>query len=281
MTTVSALQMVSVPDIHQNLATVDKWLSTHHVEGEHLVVLPECFAFFGGKDKENQSIKSNIGEGVIQEKLLELAKRYQCWIVAGTIPTTAVKDDEVLPDKFSATSLLINSHGRIVADYQKIHLFDVDVADNTRSYRESDSTLAGNKVVVVDTPFGKLGMAVCYDLRFSGLFQSMRESGAELFVLPSAFTNVTGKAHWLPLLQARAIETQCYMVAANQGGEHQNGRETYGHSCIIDPWGRIRQQAEYGEAIISDTIDLVELDAVRAKMPIQAHNRFNTEIKTL
>ena len=159
-----------------------------------------------------------------------------------------------------------------------MHLFDVDVADKTASYRESDFTQAGDDVVVVATPFGKIGLTVCYDLRFSGLFSALTRQGAEIILVPSAFTVPTGQVHWQPLLKARAIETQCYVIAAAQYGTHQNGRQTYGHSIIISPWGEQIATLESGVGFISGYADLNQLNKIRRDMPVQSHQRFREHL---
>ncbi|HDY93615.1 MAG TPA: carbon-nitrogen hydrolase family protein, partial [Pseudoalteromonas sp.] len=166
----------------------------------------------------------------------------------------------------------------LVATYNKIHLFDVNVDDQTGSYRESDFTQAGSDVVVVDSPFGKIGLTVCYDLRFSGLFNELVRQGADIILVPSAFTVPTGQAHWQPLLTARAIETQCYVVAAAQHGTHENGRQTYGHSIIISPWGNILSELPTGTGFISCSADLDQLQKIRRDMPVQSHQRFREHL---
>jgi len=162
-----------------------------------------------------------------------------------------------------------------VARYDKLHLFDADVADSRGRYRESDDYAAGSQVVVADTPLGRLGMSVCYDLRFAELYTALRAAGAELISVPSAFTAVTGEAHWTALIRARAIETQCYVLAAAQGGEHPGGRITHGHSSIVDPWGRLLCQQPSGEAALLAERDAIEQAAIRQRMPVQRHRRFS------
>ena len=173
------------------------------------------------------------------------ARDLRLWIVAGTLPLPPEGQPEA---KANACSLLIDEHGERVARYDKLHLFDVDVADARGRYRESDDYAFGQKIVVADTPVGRLGLTVCYDLRFPELYTALREAGAELITAPSAFTAVTGAAHWQVLVRARAIETQCYLLAAGQGGVHPRGRETFGHSAIVDPWGRVLAERPQGEA---------------------------------
>lgn len=272
------LQMTSTPDVKENLAFVRSALlekSRTLGAGLHgsIVVLPECFACFGGKDNLNLGIAEETGNGSVQLELADIAKEFGIYLVAGSFPTKSQNKN-----KFLATCLVFDPSGMLIADYQKIHLFDVEVDDNTGSYRESDSTQAGNKLVVFDTPAGKVGVAICYDLRFPGLFQELRSLGANTIVLPSAFTELTGDAHWLPLIQARAIENQLYMVAANQNGVHQNGRQTFGHSVVVSPWGNILVNAERQNGLFGAALDMVKLQEIRSKMPVFVHNQFKSRL---
>ena len=216
-------------------------------------------------------VAEDKGQGPIQAELRRMAAHYGVWLVSGTLPLKTAD-----PNKMTASSLLINNQGQLVTEYQKIHLFDVQVADNTRHYEESKYTQAGEHVVVADTPFGKLGMAVCYDLRFPGLFQAMGQ--IDLLSLPAAFTQTTGQAHWHVLLRARAIELQCHVVAANQGGTHSNGRQTYGHSCIISPWGELQAEIRYGAGLITAPLDTQAQHRIRQHMPVYQHNKFRSHL---
>src|SRR5690606_33236023 len=189
----------------------------------------------------------------------------------GTIPLPPDARPEA---KAHACSLLIDEHGERAARYDKLHLFDVDVADSRGRYRESDDFAFGERVVVADTPVGRLGLTVCYDLRFPELYSRLRMAGAELISAPAAFTAVTGAAHWQVLTRARAIETQCYLLAAGQGGSHPDGRETFGHSAVIDPWGRVLAEQPLGEAVLLASRDAAEQEAIRQRMPVARHRRF-------
>lgn len=269
-----AIQMTSSPVVEDNLLFVENQLQDLPEQRPCLVVLPECFACFGGSDKDMLNITEERNYGPIQQKLKDLAKQYNIWLVAGSMPLKAHQ-----AGKFTASCLLINNIGDIVAEYQKIHLFDVQVADNTGSYLESRSTQAGNTLVVVDTPFGKLGLAVCYDIRFAGMFAAMNHiAQLDLIALPAAFTKTTGQAHWHALLTARAIENQCYIVAANQTGEHRNKRQTFGHSCIISPWGEKIVELPNATGMVYAPIDHPLLADIRAKMPINQHNKFRSHL---
>jgi predicted amidohydrolase len=272
VTNLVAVQMCSTPDVDVNFAMLNAELNKLPSDRPTLVVLPECFACFGAGDKALLAIAETPGNGPIQRKLSQLAKKYAVWLVAGSIP---LKTNN--PDKFTASCLLIDDQGDIKHEYQKIHMFDVQVADNTGSYLESRVTQAGKQIVVADTPFGKLGLAVCYDLRFPGLFAQMSElSQLDVIALPAAFTYATGKAHWQALLAARAIENQCYVIAANQTGTHANKRKTFGHSCIISPWGETLIEITQAPGVVQSQLDNTLLADIRRKMPVHQHNKFRS-----
>lgn len=260
--------MTSSPNPQDNLKTIEQLLSQLPAARPQVVVLPEACLCFGAGDKRQRELAELMGQGPLQQRLAALAAEHNIWLVAGTVPII----DAPAAEKFSAASLVFNPEGECVARYNKMHLFDVDVADNTRSYRESAWTEAGQQVVTVSTEFGTLGLAVCYDVRFPELFRALRRQGADILVLPSAFTQVTGAAHWHVLTRARAIEQQCFMVAAAQAGEHANGRQTYGHALVIDGWGRVLNEADGHQAqLISHAVDLQELDKIRRDIPVDNH----------
>lgn len=271
----SAIQLNSSPEPEQNFARVAEYLSQLPSHPQHLVVLPECFAVFGGVEGLNLRYQAPLGDGIIQQSCMELARKFAVYLVAGSQPTAS-------PDaaRFATSSILFDPQGNIIADYQKLHLFDVDVADSTGSYRESASTYPGNKTTLVSVSELKLGLTICYDLRFPGLAQALSAAGMNVLSVPSAFTRVTGEAHWHTLLRARAIENQCFVVAPGQTGIHANGRETYGHSVIIDPWGTVLADAGTEPGWVSVEVDLTASAALRQKMPVQLHNRFYSELKT-
>lgn len=267
----AVIQLISTPDVEQNLTQIAQQLAVLRDDcptQEMLVVLPECCLMFGRSEAVIKTFAEPVGDGAMQDALAKLAQKYNVYLVAGTIPLQA--DD----GRSLAASLLFDPQGAVLAQYNKIHLFDVEIADGIGSYRESDNTQPGQHLSVIDTPFGRIGMAVCYDLRFSSLFRAMRQAGADIFVLPSAFTKITGEAHWELLLRARAIENQCYMVASNQGGTHANGRETWGHSMIVNPWGEITAQLTTGTAAISSPLDRDAQSAIQQKMPMIEQERF-------
>ncbi|WNC68120.1 carbon-nitrogen hydrolase family protein [Thalassotalea nanhaiensis] len=273
MARLTAIQLQSVPDVVENLTCIETILSTLPTSDEHLVVLPEACLYFGGKDGKQIEFAEPLGKGFMQKRLAELAEKYNVFLLAGTIPLQSAQ-----ADKFTASSLLFSPQGELVNDYQKIHLFDVDVADSEKSYRESALTLKGEKLSVSILPSFKLGMTVCYDLRFPELFRALTEQGADVICVPSAFTKVTGQAHWQALLQARAIENQVYIVAAGQEGEHLNGRQTYGHSMIINPWGEIVAMKDEGVGYVSSEFDRQLIKKIRADIPVARHNQFSVKL---
>lgn len=232
-----------------------------------LVQLPENAVVFGNREAV-QEVAEPLGTGPVQDCLAQWAKQLGIWLVVGSMPTRIEHSD-----KLHASCLVFNEQGERVACYHKLHLFDVDVADGHGRYRESATFMPGNELCVVDSPFGRLGLSICYDLRFPELYRALRDQGADILMVPAAFTRVTGKAHWLPLLQARAIENQCYVLAAAQVGEHAGGRQTWGHSLILDPWGEMCACLPEGEGLISASLDQHRLDSVRRQMPVAQHAR--------
>jgi len=270
---VAAVQMASGPNVKANLEEAEKLIKTAVQQDAELVVLPENFAIMGLSEMDKVAIAETAGEGPIQQFLSQQASKHGVWIVGGTIPV-----ESGVTGKVYSASLLYNDSGDMVARYDKIHLFDVLLEDSNESYNESETIESGDDIVVVDTPFGKLGMAVCYDLRFPELFRAMADVGMEICVLPSAFTSLTGRAHWESLLRARAIENLCYMVAPDQGGYHKNGRETYGDSMIIDPWGVVLNRLPHGTGVVVSDIDLEKLRKTRKNFPALQHKRLDCKI---
>jgi deaminated glutathione amidase len=268
----AAIQMASGPSVSSNLLEAEKLIAEAVKVGAKLVALPENFAMMGDREKDKLDVKEVDGTGPIQHFLSTTAKKYGAWIIGGTIPI-AGKDE----NKVRAACLIYDDRGERVARYDKQHLFDVSVPGSDEVYRESDSIERGDQLLVLDSPFGKLGIAVCYDLRFPEYFRKMVAQGMEILVIPSAFTARTGSAHWEVLLRARAIENLCYVIAPNQGGFHLNGRKTYGHSMIIDPWGLVLDCYKTGSGFVSADIDLEKLAKVRSAFPVLEHRRFNCD----
>lgn len=265
MARVALIQMVSSVKVAENLQQIEQYMTQAKNEQVELVVLPENFAFMGMNDTDKLQIAEVEGQGPIQEKIRQLAKKLGLWVIAGTIP---IKDKG---SKVRASCIVYDDQGSKVARYDKIHLFDVRVSDH-EAHQESLSTERGNELVVVDTPVGCIGLTVCYDLRFPELFQQLVAKGAQIFTVPSAFTAVTGLAHWDVLVRARAIENLCYALAPNQGGQHENGRQTYGHSMVVEPWGKVIVQKETGAGLITTDIDLQRLQQLRRHFPCIDHH---------
>jgi nitrilase len=266
MNGIAAIQMTSGPDVAANLAQVQPLLEEAAAAGARLAVLPENFAFMGLRDVDKRAIGEAAGCGPIQDFLATTASRLRLWIVAGTIPLRAGDDGRV-----AAASVVYDADGNQVGRYDKIHLFDVDIPGRGEHYRESAHVAPGSVAVVIDTPVGRLGLSVCYDVRFPELFRQLSAAGAQILTVPSAFTSPTGRAHWETLLCARAIENLCYVVAPAQSGFHPNGRETYGDSMIVDFWGRVLQRLPRGRGFITAQIDLQRQAEVRLSFPALQH----------
>ena len=268
MARAALVQIVSSTKVIDNLNQVEQFMKQACDEQADLVLLPENFAFMGLKETDKLQIAEVYGQGPIQQKISQLAKQLGLWIVAGTIPLKGTGS------KVRASCLVYDKKGQCVTRYDKIHLFDVNVSPN-ETYQESMSIERGHELAVVDTPIGKIGLTVCYDLRFPELYHQLMLQGAQIFTVPSAFTAVTGLAHWEVLLRARAIENLCYIVAANQGGRHENNRTTYGHSMIVDPWGKILVQKVTGSGIVIADIDLHYQQELRRNFPCLEHHVLN------
>ena len=269
MSKCAAIQMASSPNIRSNLLEADKLIGEAVNAGAKLVALPENFALMGEHELDKVKAREIDGEGPIQDFLSNVAKKYGVWVIGGTIPLAGDSDNKV-----KASCLVYDDRGERAGRYDKIHLFDVSVPDTDEEYRESDSIEPGSELIVLETPFGKLGLSVCYDLRFPELYRKLAAQGAEILVVPAAFTAQTGAAHWEVLLRARAIENLCYVIAPNQGGFHINGRKTFGHSMIIDPWGVVLDCNKSGGGFVCAEIDHERLEKVRTAFPVLQHRRF-------
>ncbi len=266
---VAAIQMTSGADVPANLEQACSSLEEAARLGAQLAVLPENFAFMGLADADKRAVAEAEGAGPIQDFLSQSASRLKLWIVAGTIPLRAGPDGRV-----AAACLVYRSDGGRAARYDKIHLFDVDIPARKESYRESAHVAPGSQPAIVDTPVGRLGLSVCYDIRFPELFRSLSSAGAQILTIPSAFTAPTGRAHWETLLRARAIENLCYVIAPAQSGFHANGRETYGDSMIVDYWGRILRRLPRGTGCVVAELDLAAQAEVRETFPALRHRIF-------
>ncbi len=270
---VAAVQMTSSADVPANLAQASNCIADAAAQGAGLVVLPENFFFMGRSESERlaytETDSATPGEDTpLQAFLSAEAARHGLWLVGGTIPLAG--ND---PGRAFSASLVYRPDGSRAVRYDKIHLFDVTLPGGKTEYRESGSTLAGEKAAVAPAPFGGLGVAVCYDLRFPELFRIMSASGATIMAVGAAFTATTGEAHWETLVRARAIENQAVVVAAAQGGHHAGGRHTWGHSMIVDAWGRILAERDQDPGVVIAEIDLSAQDALRNEFPALAHRR--------
>jgi deaminated glutathione amidase len=276
---VAAIQMVSRDDVSENLDNAYRLLQSAADSGAQLVLLPENFAYMsaGGGLSVSEGVYTqgkDPAQFPIQFSIQSWARELNLWLVAGSVPLSHRPDGTPVPDNRTRQACLVyDASGEFRARYDKIHLFDVEVADAARHYRESATIEPGELPVNVSLPSANLGLSICFDLRFPGLYQFLSASGAEIFVVPSAFTYATGKAHWLSLLRARAIENGCFVIAANQGGEHSSTRNTWGHSMIIDPWGDVLAQAEGGEAVVVADLKSKTMKEIRTKMPLLSMRR--------
>lgn len=259
---VAALQMVSTPDVARNLADARRLIAEAAGEGAQLVLLPEYFCFMGHRDTDKLALAEPYQDGPIQHFLAEAARRHGIWVIGGTLPLKAPEPDRVLN-----TTLVFDPSGNEAARYDKIHLFNFEKGDE--SFDEARTIRAGDTVVAFDAPFGRVGLSVCYDLRFPELYRRMGDCA--LIVVPSAFTYTTGRAHWETPLRARAVENQCYVLAAAQGGKHENGRRTWGHSMLIDPWGEIVAVRDVGASVVLGAIDPQRIADVRQSLPAWRH----------
>ncbi len=263
----AAIQLASGPHVTGNLDAAAEQMRNAVRQGAGLVVLPENFSLMPKHQRDRLHSAEAFGHGRVQDFLSRQARKLGVWLIGGTI---ALKTSH--PEKVRSSSLVYDDSGECVARYDKMHLFDVSL-QNGETYRESDVFEAGDRTAVVDTPFGTLGMSICYDLRFPELYRELTRKGAEIIVVPSAFTAMTGRAHWEPLLRARAIENQCYIIAAAQGGFHTSGRETWGHSMIINPWGEILDAKQTSAGVVVADIDMSFLKTVRNSLPALEHRR--------
>ncbi|MGD2168075.1 MAG: carbon-nitrogen hydrolase family protein [Gammaproteobacteria bacterium] len=266
---VAAVQMCSQTEPQRNLLQAEDLLAQAAAQGARLAVLPENFSYLGAQDADRLVAAEHPDDGPAQTFLAEQARAHSMWIVGGTVPIRSPDSGRVF-----SRSALIAPDGSVRARYDKLHLFDVDVPDKaTESYRESDTTVAGDGPVVGEADFGRIGMTVCYDLRFPALFHRLSVLGMDMLVVPAAFTVPTGRVHWHALLQTRAFESLTYVVAAGQWGEHANGRLTWGHSAIFSPWGECLGMLESGVGVVCADVNFDRQRELRRKFPVLAHRR--------
>jgi deaminated glutathione amidase len=264
----AAVQMTSGTDVERNLDEARRLVAGAAAEGAELAVLPENFSFLGAADADRLAVAEEPGSGPAQAFLTEAARAHGLWIVGGTIPILHS------PGRAYSRSLLVDPAGKVRAGYDKIHLFDVVVpGSEAESYRESAKTVPGQAPTAAATELGRIGMLVCYDLRFPALFHRLGVLGVDILVVPAAFTVPTGRVHWQPLLTARAVESLAYVVASGQWGEHAGGRRTYGHSMILSPWGEILAARDAGAGVVMAELDMIRLDELRKSFPVLEHRR--------
>lgn len=262
MNRIAAIQMISTPDVAENTATARRLVGRAAQEGAGLVLLPEYWPIFGMHENDKLAVAEQPGAGPIQDAMASMAREFGIWLIGGTLPLVAPE-----PGKVLNTLLAYGPDGRCAARYDKIHLFGFTRGEE--SYNESRTIAPGREIQTLETPLGRVGLSVCYDLRFPELYRAMGQ--CNLIVVPSAFTWTTGQAHWEILLRARAIENQCYVLAAAQGGRHPNGRRTWGHSMLVDPWGEVQAVLPEGEGVVCGGFDAGALDTVRANLPALKH----------
>jgi len=262
----AAVQMTSAADVAANLETARRLLEQAREGGACLAVLPENFSFMGRTEAERRAVVESDGDGPVQSAISGAARELGIWIVAGTQPIAIPGESRP-----ANACIVYDSGGRRVARYDKIHLFDVDLPNGREAYRESANAVPGAQAVTIDTPAGRLGLSVCYDLRFPELYRRLVSEGAEIFSVPSAFTGPTGRAHWEVLLRARAIEDLSFVIAAAQTGLHDNGRETYGDTLIVDYWGRVLARLPRGSGVVLAALDRERQAEARASFPALKH----------
>ena len=265
---VAAIQMNCGSDIERNFRKIDELLAEARTRGVALALLPENSAFIGAADEDKLAHAEEPGNGPIQKFIADAALRHNLFLIAGSIP---FKSPEA--GKCYGASVAFDQQGRSVAIYRKIHLFDVGIPAANERYRESDTMARGDEIIAIESPAGRLGMTICYDLRFPELYRLLAGKGATIFTVPAAFTRVTGDAHWCSLLRARAIENQAYVIAAGQHGVHPNGRTTHGHSMIVDPWGKVLAALDDGDGVVDAIVDFTAQAELRLEFPVLSHRR--------
>lgn len=261
---VAALQMVSTPDVRENMAVAQKLIGQAAANGAQLLLLPEYWPLLGMQDADKVAQAEVFGVGLIQNFMQQMAQQHQVWLIGGTLPLQSPEQGKVFN-----TTLVYNPQGDCVVRYDKMHLFGFSTGEE--NYDEARTISHGDSVGFFEAPFGRVGLSVCYDLRFPELYRALDDCA--LIVVPSAFTYTTGAAHWEVLLRARAIENQCYVLAAAQGGLHVNGRRTWGHSMLVDPWGQVCASLAEGEGVVSGVVDIELMQCVRTSLPALQHRR--------
>ena len=264
----AAVQITTGPDIEKNLAAIAEQIQLAAQQGASIIALPEVFACYDSQQYLTLGEQEMTAQGRLRSQMSAWAKTNSVYLIGGTIPVLEPEKSKVYPRCY-----FYSDQGEELGFYDKIHLFDVDIDDAQGRYRESDMFLSGDEFKVFPPPYGNVGLTVCYDLRFPYLYDRLRKAGADIISVVAAFTATTGKAHWQALLQARAIEQQCYILASNQWGQHDEKRQTFGHSMVISPWGEVLDQLPTGQGIACAEIDIAEVERIRKIMPIANHQR--------
>jgi predicted amidohydrolase len=266
--TLAAVQITTGPDVEKNLLLAEQEIKKAAQQGANIIALPEVFACYDSQQYLALGQQEISELGNLRSRMSNWAKTNNVYLIGGTIPVLDPETSKVYPRCY-----FYNDQGEELGYYDKIHLFDVDIDDAQGCYRESDMFLSGDDIKVFSTPYGNVGLTICYDLRFPYVFDRLRKAGADIISVVAAFTETTGRAHWHPLLQARAIEQQCYVLASNQWGQHDDKRRTFGHSMVISPWGEILDELPSGEGIVIADIEPAEVERIRREMPIANHQR--------
>ena len=271
MERVGLIQMTSGPDVTRNLEYIATQVAVLAEAGASLIITPENCVVFGGRLDYHHNAEI-MGEGIAQQRFSQLAEQHRIWLVIGSMPIKRAQG-------VTTTTLVFDPNGECVAHYDKLHMFDVDVADGHSRYRESETFTPGSHIVSLPTPIGHLGLTICYDVRFPQLYNELAQRGANMMLVPAAFTAVTGEAHWEALLRARAIESQSWIVAVNQCGVHPCGRETWGHSMVISPWGDVVASLTNQPQNLVVDVELGQVEELRTTMPVLQHSRFHNQLK--
>lgn len=264
----AAVQITTGPNIEDNLNAIEQQIIQAGNAGANIIALPEVFACYDSQKYLAIGAQEVSSDGRLRSQMASWAKDYGVYLIGGTIPVLEPTTRKVYPRCY-----FYSDEGEELGYYDKLHLFDVDIDDAQGRYRESDMFLSGDEIKIFPTRYGNVGLTICYDLRFPYLFEKLRQAGADIISVVAAFTEKTGRAHWATLLQARAIEQQCYILASNQWGQHDEKRRTFGHSMVVSPWGEVLDQLAEGAGVACAEIDLAEIERIRREMPLINHQR--------
>jgi deaminated glutathione amidase len=268
---IAAVQMVSTPSVERNLDTARRLIAQAAAEGAQLVALPEYFCLMGQHDTDKLTVSEAPGHGPMQSMLSHSARQHGVWLIGGTVPLKTAPLKTTSADRVFNATCVYAPDGSLAARYDKVHLFRFN--NGTEEYDEGRVLKAGSAPVAFNTGACRVGLSICYDLRFPELYRALMTPPCDLIAVPAAFTHTTGQAHWELLLRARAVENQCYVIAPAQGGRHENGRRTWGHSMVVDPWGEVVAVLPEGEGVVTAELDAARMAQVRAQLPALSHRR--------